>query len=325
MTSIRFILLIIIFFNTASWAENNSLTVPYPNKPLRFIVPYPPGGGNDFIARVIAVRLGDVLRQQVIVDNRAGAHGIIATELTAKAPPDGHTFMLSGTGHAINPVIYKNLPYDSERDFSAVTLAAVAPNLLVIHPAVAATTVRELIGLAKANPRQLNFASVGAGGNSHLAGELFKLRANVEIMHVPYRGTGPASTALLAGEVQMIFSTLPPALSQVRIGKLRAIALTSSNRSTVLPDIPTISESGLPGYEATGWWGVLAPANTPKVIVLALNTALLKVLRSEDTKVYLFKEGIEAAGGTPEQFKAHILSERQKWAKVIQDAKLKLD
>ncbi|HTE16469.1 MAG TPA: tripartite tricarboxylate transporter substrate binding protein [Burkholderiales bacterium] len=308
------------FFEICAHAAEN-----YPNKPIRFIVPYPPGGGNDFVARVIAPRLSENIRQQVVIDNRGGAHGIIATELTAKAPPDGYTILLGGTGHAINPIFYRNLPYDNEKDFAPITLAAVAPNVLVVHPSVAAKSVKELIALAKANPKQLNFASVGAGGNTHLAAELFKLRSNVDIVHVSYRGTGPATTALLSGEVQMMFSTLPPALAQIRTGKLRAIGLTSPKRSAAMPEVPTIAESGLPGYEALGWWGILGPGKTPERVVAILNAELVKVLSSDDAKANLFKEGIEAAGSTAQQYGAYIMLERQKWAKVVTAANIKLE
>jgi tripartite-type tricarboxylate transporter receptor subunit TctC len=302
-----------------------AVTESYPSKPLRFIVPYPPGGGNDFVARVIAPRLAEAFRQPVVIDNRGGAHGIIAAELTAKAPPDGHTFLLGGTGHALNPIIYAKLPYDSDRDFTPVSLAAIAPNILVLHPSVPVSSVKELIALAHARPGQLHFGSSGAGGNTHLAGELFKLRAHVDMVHVPYRGTGPASAALLSGEVQMIFSTLPPALSQVRAGRLRALGVTGAKRSAVVPDVPTIAESGVPGYEALGWWGVLAPSRTPPAVIAALNAGIVKVLRSDDAKAQLFREGIEAAGSTPQQFAAHLKSEQQKWAKAIKDANIKIE
>ncbi len=306
-------------------APGAAVSQSYPSKPLRFIVPYPPGGGNDFVARVIGPRLSENLRQPVVIDNRGGAHGIIAAELTAKAPPDGHTFLLGGTGHALNPIIYSKLPYDSDRDFTPVSLAAIAPNVLVLHPSVAAVSVKELIALARSNPGQLHFGSSGAGGNTHLAGELFKLRANVDMVHVPYRGTGPASAALLSGEVQMIFSTLPPALSQVRAGRLRAIGVTGTKRSPALPDVPTIADSGVPGYEAIGWWGILAPSRTPPAIITALNAAIVKVLKGEDAKAQLFREGIEAVGSSPEQYAAHLKFEQRKWARAIKDANLKLE
>jgi tripartite-type tricarboxylate transporter receptor subunit TctC len=295
----------------------------YPARPIRFILPYPPGGGNDFVARVIAVRLAENIRQQVVVDNRGGAHGIIATELTAKAPPDGYTIFLGGTGHAINPYMYNKLPYDSEKDFAPISLAAVAPNILVLHPSVTAVSVRDLIALARANPQRLHYGSAGGGGNSHLAGELFRLQAEVDIVHIPYRGTGPAATALLSGEVQMMFSTLPPVLQHVRAGRLRALAVTGARRSAAAPEVPTIAESGLPGYEASGWWGILAPGKTPPGIVSALNAEILKVLKSDEAKTQLSREGVEAAGGSPAQFAAHIRSEGRKWAAVIKAANLK--
>ena len=297
----------------------------YPHKPIRFISPYPPGGGNDFVARVIAPRLAERFQQQVVIDNRGGAHGIIATDITAKSPPDGHTMLFAGTGHAFNPIFYGKLPYDTEKDFAPVSLAAIAPNVLVLHPLVAAASVRELIALARANPRRLHFGSAGAGGNSHLAGELFRLRADIEITHVPYRGTGPASTAVLAGEVQMLFSTLAPLLPQVRAGRLRALAVTGATRSAAMPEVPTIAESGLAGYEALGWWGVLVPAGTPKGIITTLNAALVNVLHADDTRTQLFREGIEAVGSSPEQYGAHLRAEGLKWAPVIKAANVHIE
>ncbi len=295
----------------------------YPSKPIRFILPYPPGGGNDFVARAVATRLAENLRQQVVIDNRGGAHGIIATDLTAKAAPDGYTMFMAGTGHALNPYMYKNLPYDSERDFAPVSLAAIAPNVLVVHPTVSAASVRELIALAKANPQTLRFGSAGAGGNTHLAGELLKQIAEINIVHIPYRGTGPAVTALLSGEVQMMFSTLPPVLAQIRAGRIRALGVTGAKRSSVFPEIPTIAESGVAGYEAIGWWGVIVPGKTPRPLVMRLNAEILKVLSAESTRSQLAREGVEAAGSTPEQFAAHMKSEGQKWAAVIKAANIK--
>ena len=314
---LAFALLAMLAAGAATAAEER-----YPGRPIRFILPYPPGGGNDFVARIIAVRLAQNIRQQVVIDNRGGAHGIIATELTAKAPPDGYTIFFGGTGHAINQYMYK-LPYDSEKDFAPISLAAVAPNVLVLHPSVAAVSIKEMIALAKANPQRFHFGSAGGGGNSHLAGELFRLLAEIELVHVPYRGTGPAATALLAGEVQMMFSTLPPVLQHMRAGKVRALAITGARRSAVAPDVPTIAESGLPGYEATGWWGILAPGKTPQGIVATLNAEIVKVLHADETKAQLSREGIEAVGGTPAQFAAHIRSEGLKWAVVIKAANIK--
>jgi tripartite-type tricarboxylate transporter receptor subunit TctC len=297
----------------------------YPARPIRFILPYPPGGGNDFVGRVLAMRLAENIRQQVVIDNRGGAHGIIATELAAKAPPDGYTMLLGGTGHAINPYMYSKLPYDSEKDFAPVSLAAVAPNILVLHPSVPAASVKELIALARAKPRLLNYGSAGGGGNSHLAGELFAMLADIELVHVAYRGTGPAATALLAGEVQAMFSTLPPVLPHLRAGKLRALAVTGARRSAAAPEVPTVAEAGLPGYEASGWWGVLVPGKTPPSIVSALNAGIVKVLRGDAAKAQLSREGIEAAGGSPAQFAAHIRSEGRKWGAVIKAANIKVE
>ncbi len=294
----------------------------YPSKPIRFILPYPPGGGNDFVARVLATRLAEIIRQQVVIDNRGGAHGIIATDLTAKAPPDGYTIFMCGTGHAFNPYLYKRLPYDSEKDFAPVSLVAVAPNVLVLHPSVPAASVRELIALAKAKPGALSYGSSGGGGNTHLAGELLKLLADIDIVHVPYRGTGPAVTALLSGEVQMMFSTLPPVLAQIRAGRLRALAVTGAKRTAAAPELPTIAESGVPNFEATGWWGVLMPGKTPPTVVAALNAGIVKVLSADATKSQLARDGIEAAPSTPAEFAAHIRREGLRWAPVIKAANI---
>jgi tripartite-type tricarboxylate transporter receptor subunit TctC len=294
----------------------------YPARPLRFILPYPPGGGNDFVARVLANKLAESIRQQVVIDNRGGAHGIIATELTAKAPPDGYTIFMCGTGHAFNPYMYKKLPYDSEKDFAPVSLVAVAPNVLVLHPSVPATSVRELIALAKAKPASLTFGSSGGGGNTHLAGELLKLLADIDIVHVPYRGTGPAVTALLSGEVQMMFSTLPPVLPQIRAGRLRALAVTGAKRTAAAPALPTMAEAAVFNYEASGWWGVLMPGKTPPAIVMALNAEIVKVLSADATKTQLARDGIEAAPSTPAQFSAHMRAEGSKWAAVIKAANI---
>ena len=310
---------LLLLSTMAAVAEN------YPARPLRFILPYPPGGGNDFVARVLATRLAESIRQQVVIDNRGGAHGIIATELTAKAPPDGYTIFMAGTGHAINPYMYKKLPYDSVKDFAPVSLAAVAPNVLSLHPSVPAASVRGLIALAKAKPGTLSFGSSGGGGNTHLAGELLKLLADIDMVHVPYRGTGPAVTALLSGEVQIMFSTLPPVLAQIRAGRLRALAVTGAKRTAAAPELPTIAEAGVSNYEATGWWGVLMPGNTPPAIVMALNAEIVKVLSADATKAQLARDGIEATPSTPEQFAAHMRKEGIKWAAVIKAANIQGD
>ena len=297
----------------------------YPSKSIRLISPYPPGGGNDYVARVIAPRLAEKVQQSVIIDNRGGAHGIIATELTAKSAPDGHTMLLAGTGHAFNPIYYGKLPYDSDRDFAPVTLAAIAPNVLALHPSVAAASVRDLIAFARTNPRRLHFGSAGAGGNTHLAGELFRLRADIDIVHIPYRGTGPALTAVVSGEVQMLFSTLPPVLPQVRAGRLKALAVTGAKRSMAVPDVPTVAESGLAGYEALGWWGIVVPARTPRETIMALNATLVGVLTADDTQILFSREGIEAVGNSSEQYAAHLKAEKQKWLPVIKAANIKVE
>ncbi len=298
----------------------------YPTKPIRLVVPFPPGGATDILARAIAQRWSETLGQQVVVDNRPGAGGNIGSDLVAKSAPDGYTLLMGTVGtHAINPSLYTKMPYDHIRDFAPVILVAGVPNVMEVNPSVPAHTVQEFIAYAKANPGKVNFASSGSGTSIHLSGELFKVMAGVEMTHVPYKGSAPALQDLLGGQVQVMFDNLPPSLPQIRSGKLRALAVTSATRSAALPDVPTIAESGLPGFEASSWFGVLAPAGTPPAIIARLNADGVKWLATPEAKEKMLTLGANAVGGSPEDFAAHIRAETAKWAKVVKDSGARAD
>lgn len=298
----------------------------YPNKPIRLIVPFPPGGGNDVIARVIAQKLTERFGQQVVVDNKAGANGIVGLQALMQAPPDGYTIAVGAAGPlAVNPSLYDKLPYDPLKDFSPITNMVNFPLLLVTNPVVPAKTVQELIALAKAKPGQLYFASPGSGNSGHLAGELFNSMANVKTVHVPYKGQGPALSDLITGQVQMLYSSIPSVVNQVKSGQLNALAVGSSKRLASLPDIPTIAEAGVPGYEAYSWVGMLAPAKTPKEIVNKLNAEIVDILKRKDVADKLNQQGAIPVGDTPEQFSAYIKAEIEKWGGVVRSANIKAD
>ncbi|MFL6623439.1 MAG: Bug family tripartite tricarboxylate transporter substrate binding protein [Sulfurifustis sp.] len=290
----------------------------YPSKPIKLIVPFPAGGTTDILARVIGQELTKAWGQQVIVENRPGAGGNIGADVVAKSTPDGYTLLMGTVGtHGINVSLYKKMPYDAVKDFAPITLVAAVPNLLVVHPSVPVKSVKELIDYAKANPGKLSFASSGNGTSIHLSGELFKSMTGVEMTHVPYKGSAPAITDLLGGQVNLMFDNMPSILPHVKNGKLRALAVTSAKRSPAIPDAPTIAESGVPGYEASSWFGVLAPGGTPKPIVTKLNKEIVRILHSPEIKERLSGQGAEPVGNTPEQFAAHIKAEIDKWAKVV--------
>jgi tripartite-type tricarboxylate transporter receptor subunit TctC len=298
----------------------------YPAKPIRFVVAFPPGGGTDIIARSIAQKLSDRLAQQVVVDNRPGAGGNIGTDIVAKAAPDGYTMLMGSAGPlAINASLFASMPFDPVRDLAPVTLAASTPNVLVVHPSLEAATVKELIALARAHPGGINFASSGHGTPAHLAGELFNSMAGVKLVHVPYKGAAPALADLLGGQVQLMFSTMPPALPHVKDGKLRALAVTSAKRSPAAPDLPTVDEIALPGFEANTWHGVVVPARTPAAIVARLNREIVAILHLPDVVERFSSQGAEALGTTPEEFAAYIRSETLKWAKVVRDSGAKAE
>ncbi|HZA49135.1 MAG TPA: tripartite tricarboxylate transporter substrate binding protein [Myxococcaceae bacterium] len=299
---------------------------PYPSKPIKVIVPFPAGGTTDLVARVIGQELTKAWGQQVVVENRPGAGGNIGSEAAAKSPPDGYTLLMGTVGtHGINPSLYKKLPYDAVKDFAPITLATSGPNILVVHPSLPAKSVKELIAYAKANPAKLNFASSGNGTSIHLCGELFKTKTGLQMTHVPYKGSAPAVTDLIGGQVQLMFDNMPSAWPHVKTGKLRALAVTTAKRSQTAPDLPTIAESGVPGFDATSWFGLLAPAGTPKEIVTKLNKETVRILKTPEVKERLLAQGAEPVGNSPEQFAAHIKAEIEKWRKVVEASGAQID
>ena len=297
----------------------------YPARSIRVIVGFPPGSGADITARVIGAKAGEALAQQVIVDNRPGAASNIAAELAAKAPADGYTLFIGTVANTINATLYPRLPFDFARDFAPVALTTAAPNVLVVHTSVPAKSVKELIALAKIRPGQLNYASAGTGTAPHLSGELFNAMAGVRMVHIPYKGSPPAVTDLLAGEVALMFSPSSTVLPHVKTGRLRALAVTTAARLPSLPELPTVAESGLKGYETITWFGFVAPAKTPQAIVARLNAEIVKVLALPDVRNQFAIQGIEVIGGTPEQFASYIRDEIAKWAKVIRLSGAKAD
>jgi tripartite-type tricarboxylate transporter receptor subunit TctC len=292
----------------------------YPTRPVRMVVPSSPGGGTDITGRAIAQKLTEAFRQQFIVDNRAGAGTIIGTDIVAKAAPDGHTLLVCVSPIAINPAIYRKLPYDALRDFAPITQTAAVPNVLTVHPAVPARTVSEFIALARAKPGQFAYASAGVGTSPHLSAELFRSMAGIELVHVPYKGTAPGVVDLIAGQVAAMFVNTLTVAGQLKSGKVRAIAVTTAKRSQMLPDIPTIAESGLSGYEATQWYGVMAPASTPQPIVDRLHREIAAALAQPDVRDRFAADGAEAVGSTPAAFAAYFRDETAKWAKVAKVA-----
>src|SRR5438132_4050329 len=298
----------------------------YPTRPIRLVVPFPAGGTTDILARAAGQKLTESLGQSVIVDNRPGAAGNIGADIVAKSAPDGYTLLMGTVGtHAINASLYSKMPYDHVKDFTPVVLVAAVPNVLEVNPALPVNSVADLIKLAKAKPGQINFASSGSGTSIHLSGELFKTMAGVDMTHIPYKGSAPAITDLIGGQVQVMFDNLPSSLQFIKAGKLRAIAVTSAKRAPALPDVPTIAESGLPGFEASSWFGIVAPAGTPPAIIARINNDVDQWLQSNEAKEKLLAQGAIPAGGTPEQFAAHILAETEKWAKGVKASGAKVD
>jgi tripartite-type tricarboxylate transporter receptor subunit TctC len=289
----------------------------YPTRPIRFIVPFPPGGGNDIVGRIVAARLSESLGQQVVVDNRGGAGGTIGTGITAKAPADGHTMLINNISLAVNHTLMPKLPYDTLRDFAPVTLIGRQANVVVVHPGVPAKTVSALLALARARPGQLNYGSGGIGTASHLATEYLKLETRTDMVHVPYKGLGPALTDLIAGRLQLIISTMASALPNAKAGKLRPLAVTTVKRSSFFPEVPTMDEAGVKGYEFSTWYGVLVPADTPRKVVNVLNSAIAKSLQSEAVQTQFAAQGLEATPSTPGQFGAYLKSEVEKWGRVV--------
>ena len=321
-TAMMFGIFVLSLTILSGFIRSQALAQAYPSKPVRLIVPYPAGGPIDVIARLLGQKLTENLGQQVIIDNRGGANGIIGVEIAARAAPDGYTFLMGSTStHSINPRLYSKLPYDAVKDFAPVSLLATRPYILVLHPSVPAKSVNELIALARARPGQLTYASGGgAGSANHLAGELFKASAGVDIVHVPYKGGGPALTELLGGQVAIFFAPITIALSYVQAGKLRALAVTGARRAAVTPDLPTMSEAGLPGFEFSIWDGMLAPARVPKEAVAKVNGELVKILQSRDIKERFAAMGADAASSTPEQLAVFMKADADKWVKILKDS-----
>lgn len=297
----------------------------FPERPLRMIVPFPPGGSVDVVARIAGQKMTEIAGQSIVVDNRAGASGNIGTELAARAPADGYTIMMTTIPLVVNPSLFSKIPYDVVRDFAPVSLIAAAPFVLAVHPSLPARSVKELVALARARPGQLNYASAGSGTNLHIAAELFKNLSGTNIVHVPYKGGGPALTALLGGEAQLSFLGVVAVVPHVKSGKMRALALTAAKRSAVLPDLPTIAEAGVPGYEFASWYGVLAPAGTPAPRITKLHDILVKSLRSPDLAGRMAAEGADIIAGSPQQFAAYLKTELAKWAKVVKDSGLRVE
>jgi tripartite-type tricarboxylate transporter receptor subunit TctC len=297
----------------------------YPTRAIRFIIPQSAGSATDTVARMIGTRLADKFGQPVVHENRAGAGGVIGAEITVKAPPDGYTMLIVSATHTVNPSLRKSLPYDTIADFAPITLATAQPYVMLAHPSLPAKNVKELVALARAHPGQVNYASSGAGTLGHLGFEQLNTMGKVKMVHVPYKGIVPAMTDIVGGHVTLLYSTVVSGMPQVNSGKLRALAVSSGKRAQVAPNVPTVAESGFPGYDVRGWYGVVAPAKTPAAIITRLNTEIVAILRSPAAAERLASDGSEAVGGTPEEFGAHIKSEITKWGQVVKAAGITAD
>jgi tripartite-type tricarboxylate transporter receptor subunit TctC len=289
----------------------------YPSRPVRFIVPFPPGGGNDIVGRIVAFKLNETLGVSVVVDNRGGAGGTIGTDIVSKSPPDGHTMLINNISLAVNATLVPKLPYDTLKDLAPVTLLGRQPNVVVVPPGLPVASVKELLAMARAKPGQLAYGSGGIGTASHLATEMLKLMTKTDMIHVPYKGLGPALTDLMGGRVQVIISTLASALPQLKAGKMKPLAVTTAQRSSFFPELPTMDEAGVTGYEFSTWYGLLVPGATPKPVIERLNAATVKALQSPDLREQFSAQGLEATPGTAAEFGAYLRSEVAKWGKVI--------
>ena len=299
---------------------------PYPNRPVRWVVPFAPGGPTDIMSRAIGEKLGQRLGQQFVVDNRGGAGGSIGAEIVARAPADGYTLMIGHVGtHAINLALYKNVRYDPVRDFTPLTLLATLPLALLVHPAVPATNVKELIALAHKRPGELNFGSAGNGGPTHLTGEVFKSMSKANIVHVPYKGNAQSLTELIGGRVQMMFSNLLTSMPHVRNGRLRALAISTAKRSPQAPDLPTVAESGIAGFDVTPWYGALGPANLPPALKTLLHNEITAIVKSPELRERFVTQGVDLSSSTPQEFAALIQSEVPRWRKIVLDSGAKVD
>jgi len=321
-TLLRFTALLIAALPVAGPAAAQS----YPSKPVRMIIGFPPGGGTDIIGRIVAQRMSEGLKQQIIPDNRGGASGQIGAELTVKSPPDGYTIMMAHiAAMSILPSLYPKLPYDPVRDFAPISLVAISPQLVVAHPSLPVKNIKELIALAKAHPGEIHYASVGNGTVQHLAGELFNLQAGVRMVHVPFKGGGPSALNLVAGHVQLSFDVIPVVIGHVKAGKLRPIAVTSEKRTPLMPEVPTVNESGLQGFDLSTWWGLVAPAGVGKEVVARLHGETVKALQLPDVKERIAANGADPVGNSPEEFAAFIRNERTKYARIVKEASIKIE
>lgn len=313
-------------FLTVLTITGNVLAQSYPIRPIRWVVTYPPGGPTDVVARAIGAKLTEAWGQQIVIDNRAGAGGVIGTDIAAKAVPDGYTLLFgTSAGLTINPALSSKLPYDAVRDFAPVSLLVLNPQILVLNPSVQANTVKELVALAKARPGQLNYASVGQGSPNHMGMELLKALTGIDVVHVPYKGTGPAITDLIGGQVQLMFNSMPSVLPLVASGKLKALAVGSAQRSPAVPDIPTVAEAGVPGFENVTWYGMFAPAKTPRDIIVKLNKQVVQILAAPEMSQRLASQGAEPRSSTPEELTRFMQVESERWKKVIKVAGMKVE
>ena len=310
----------------AAFAPVTAPADTYPSKPIRLVVPFPPGGSLDVVARAIGQKLSEAWGQPVVIDNRPGAGGNIGADLVAKSPADGYTILEGALStHAVNVSLYSKMPYDPVRDFAPITLVAVTPNVLVVNPSVPANSVKELVAYAKANPGKLSFGSGSNGSAGHLAGELFKIEAGVDMVHVPYKGAAPAMQDLLAGQTQLMFDNLANSMQYVRAGKLKALAVTTEHRSALVPELPTLAEEGLPGFDISTWWGFMAPAGTPKEVIAKWNAEVTRILDTPEMKAFFAQQGAEARPTSPDVFGAMIQREIVKYAKIVKASGAKVD
>jgi len=316
----------VVFLAGALPAADALAQAAYPSRPVKLVVPFPPGGPLDAVGRAIAQKLTEAWGQSVVVDNRPGAGGNIGADLVAKSAPDGYTVVMGALStHAVNPSLYPSMPYDAVKDFAPITLVAYTPNVLLANPALPVKNVAEMLALAKAKPGTLNFGSTSQGGSPHMSGELLKTMAQIDIQHVPYKGGGPMLIDLIGGQIQLGFDNLPSAIAHVRSGKVRALAVTTAKRWPGAPEIPTLAEAGVPGYEASAWFGLLAPAATPKPVVELLQRHVAAILRLPEVEKQFFEQGAQPSGNTPDEFARMITGELQKWAKVVAATGVKLE
>lgn len=319
---LRAVLFATILFGWSVFQAEALAAESYPGRTIRLIVPYPPGGASDIVGRLLGAKLGEVLGQQIVVDNRGGGAQVIATQLAAKATPDGYTVFLASTTHATNPGLQKKLPYDSIKDFTPITLVAEAPVLFVAHPSVGVSNISELVALAKSRPGRISYASAGPGTPGHLSVELLKWMVGIDLVHVPYKGSGPALVDVVSGQVQVMCTSPLAVLPQVKAGRLRGLAMTTRTRSRAAPEIPTVAESGVPGYHSSGWFALLGPAGLPQSVVDKLHTETVKVLKSRDVAEQLMVQGADPIGSSPRELAAFLKTEIDRWTKVIREANI---